>query len=123
MNQMGSGENWVGCHLIAHLSLHAWLAHQDRPVINTVMFDQPSQVYFPSDREWDPDQMGEGDRVAAGRLLRLLHDAVVANNGSYQVILTDHADLQEDWFQESIVELWRGGLALVPDDWPAASGP
>ena len=119
MNQMGSGENWVGCHMIAHLSLHAWLANQSQPVINVLFLDQPSQVYFPSDREWaERSQVDTGDRAAAERLLRLAFDAVAANAGDFQVVLTDHADMTEEWFEASVVERWRNGGASVPDDWP-----
>jgi hypothetical protein len=32
MDRMGSGENWVGYHLIAHLALHRWFVTKDRPV-------------------------------------------------------------------------------------------
>jgi hypothetical protein len=121
MNQMGSGANWVGCHLVAHLALHAWFAYQESPLINSIIFDQPSEVYFPGDQEWaEGTPPGEGDRAAAGRMLRLMHDAVASTGGVFQVILTEHADLAEPWFEEAVVERWRGGLALVPDDWPDA---
>ena len=32
--------------------------------------------------------------------------------------MTEHADINEDWYQDNVVERWRGGLALVPTDWP-----
>ena len=47
MSRMGSGENWVGYHLIGHLALHKWFALQKRPVPRFLFLDQPSQVYFP----------------------------------------------------------------------------
>ncbi|MEG1954404.1 MAG: DUF3732 domain-containing protein, partial [Hydrogenoanaerobacterium sp.] len=35
-----------------------------------------------------------------------------------QVIIVDHADIQENWFQESITEKWwADGDALIPKDW------
>jgi regulator of replication initiation timing len=119
MNQMGSGSNWVGCHLVAHLAMHGWFAGQRRPIINTLVLDQPSEAYFPGDREWtNDDPSAQGDRAATGRLLRLIYDAVARSNGEFQVILTEHADLEEEWYQTSIVERWRDGEALVPSDWP-----
>ena len=30
------------------------------------------------------------------------------------MVITEHADINEDWYQSSIVEKWRGGAALVP---------
>lgn len=35
-----------------------------------------------------------------------------------QVILVEHADVNEEWYREAVVERWRGGTMLVPDDWP-----
>ena len=30
--RMGSGENWVGYHVLAHLALHKWFRQKKRPV-------------------------------------------------------------------------------------------
>ena len=35
----------------------------------------------------------------------------------FQVIITDHANINEEWFQNCIVERWREGVKLVPPDW------
>jgi hypothetical protein len=43
MARMGSGENWVGHHLIAHLVLHQWFATRSRPAPHFLFLDQPSQ--------------------------------------------------------------------------------
>jgi hypothetical protein len=53
MNRIGSGENGVGFHIIAHLALHQWFVQRSRPVPNFIFFDQPSQVYFPADKDID----------------------------------------------------------------------
>ncbi|MEI7902266.1 MAG: DUF3732 domain-containing protein, partial [bacterium] len=45
MEHMGSGENWVGYHLIAHFALHNWFVERQRPVPRFIFIDQPSQVY------------------------------------------------------------------------------
>lgn len=37
--------------------------------------------------------------------------------GEFQVIVTDHAEVNELWFAEAVVERWRGGQALVPRSW------
>jgi hypothetical protein len=34
-----------------------------------------------------------------------------------QIIVTDHANLSEKWFQDAIIEEWRGGKELVPSEW------
>jgi hypothetical protein len=33
-----------------------------------------------------------------------------------QVIVCDHANLADEWFQASVVDNWRNGVALIPDD-------
>lgn len=124
MNKMGSGENWVGYHLISHLALHLWFAEHKRPVPRFLFLDQPSQVYFPPERDVDGSMalVSEDDRLAVSRMLKLIFEVVkaAASGGSsgIQVILTEHADINESWFQDAIVERWRHGKKLVPDDWP-----
>jgi hypothetical protein len=39
-----------------------------------------------------------------------------------QVIVTDHADLEEPWFQEAVVQRWRGDNKLVPPSWYSSEG-
>jgi hypothetical protein len=122
MSRMGSGENWVGYHLIAHLTLHSWFSHRDRPVPRFLFLDQPSQVYFPPEREvaaqMSVNDLSEDDRSAVTRMFQYVFSAVQSASPSFQVIVTEHADIDEDWYQSAVVERWRGGLKLVPEDWP-----
>lgn len=120
MERMGSGENWVGYHLIAHLALHEWFTNRSRPVPRFLFLDQPSQVYFPPEKDQDGRfaDVGEDDRKAVSRMFRFVFDVVSALQPGFQVIITEHADINEDWYQEAVVERWRGGLKLVPDEWP-----
>lgn len=124
MDKMGSGENWVGYHLIGHLALHEWFTERNRPVPRFLFLDQPSQVYFPPEKDVDGSMelIGENDRHAVSRMFRLVFDIVAGLAPGFQVIMTEHADINEDWFQASVVERWRGGLALVPEDWPRSIG-
>lgn len=124
MSRIGSGENGVGFHIIAHLALHQWFVQRSRPVPRFIFFDQPSQVYFPADKDVD-GSMGlvpDDDRQRVLRMFRLIFDAVHDVAPGLQVILIEHADLKEDWFREAVVERWRGGLKLVPEDWPRDGG-
>lgn len=119
MNRIGSGENGVGFHLIAHLALHQWFVQRKRPVPNFIFFDQPSQVYFPADKDVD-GSMGlvpDDDRERVLQMFRLIFEAVEAVAPGLQVILIEHADLNEDWYSDAVVERWRGGKKLVPEDW------
>ena len=120
MVRMGSGENWIGYHLIGHLALHEWFVQRDRPVPRFLFLDQPSQVYFPPEKSKD-DAAGpvdEDDRRAVSRMFKFVFDVVNAIAPGFQVVITEHADISEDWYQGAIVERWRSGLKLIPDDWP-----
>jgi hypothetical protein len=120
MARMGSGENWVGYHLIAHLALHHWFVERARPVPRFLFLDQPSQVYFPAEKDVDGSMslVSEDDRLAVSRMFRLVFDAVKEVAPGLQVVVTEHADINDGWYQAAVVERWRGGLKLVPEDWP-----
>lgn len=119
MDRMGSGENWVGYHLIAHLALHTWFVNRTRPVPRFLFIDQPSQVYFPPDKDLDWLSEGEHDedREAVARMFKVTLNVVEKLSPGLQVIITDHADIDEQWFQKSIIERWRKGVKLVPVEW------
>jgi len=114
----------VGYHLIAHLALHLWFAERKRPVPRFLFLDQPSQVYFPAEKDVDGSMalVSEDDRLAVSRMLKLVFEVVArASTGGLpgmQVIVTEHADINEPWFRDAVAERWRQGKKLVPDDWP-----
>jgi hypothetical protein len=120
MVRMGSGENWVGYHIIAHLALHQWFVQRSRPVPHFLFLDQPSQVYFPPEKDVDGSMglVSDDDRLAVSRMFKLIFKAVAEVAPGLQVIMTEHADLTEDWYSEAVTERWRRGLKLVPEDWP-----
>jgi hypothetical protein len=120
MDRMGSGENWVGYHLIGHLALHEWFTQRVRPTPRFLFLDQPSQVYFPPEKDHEGSMalISENDRLAVSRMFKFLFDVVAALSPKLQVVVTEHADLNENWYQEAVVERWRKGAKLVPDDWP-----
>lgn len=118
MPKMGSGETWVGLHLVTHLALHNWFLKKKCPVPQFLFLDQPSQAYFP------PDTLAETvreqtlatnpDRQAVIRMFQL----IVEESKGFQVILVEHADIQEDWFQSLVREKWWDGCTkLIPEDW------
>jgi hypothetical protein len=119
MNRMGSGENWVGYHLIAHLALHRHFVQKGRPVPRFLFLDQPTQVYYPPERDQEGrlDVLDDEDRTAVRRMFALIGDVVEELAPGLQVIITDHADLDDQKFQAALVERWRRGNKLVPQDW------
>ena len=116
--QIGSGENWVGYHVAAHLALHKLLRARSRPVPAFLILDQPSQAHYPPDRDVGEISGGEDeDQAAVARLYRLLLDYCLELNPQMQVIVTDHVDLLQDWFRSATIERWRDGIKLVPMAW------
>ncbi len=119
LSEMGSGENWVGYHLTALLALHKWFVDKKRPVPHFLMIDQPAQYYFPADVRKDSDitALNDEDREAVRRMFQFIFNVVESLGGQFQIIITEHADLQDDWFQAAVVERWRGKDKLVPEHW------
>lgn len=122
--QMGGGKNWMGYHVITHLALHKLFVEKSRPVPGLLMLDQPTQAFYPPDPTEDRslDELGDDDRATVNRLFRLIFEVAESLAPGLQIIITDHADLNEDWFQNAVVEKWRGGLKLVPEQWYASEG-
>ena len=122
MSQMGSGENHVGYHIVAHLALQTWFTKLNRPVPRFLIFDQLSQAHFPPDVDQpiEPQSSNaDADHLAVKRLYDLIFDVVESMSGGFQVIVTDHPDFNDDArFQSAVREKWRNGLKLVPEDWP-----
>lgn len=116
LENMGSGDNWVGCHVLTHMALHRLFRERVRPVPAFLMMDQPSKAHYPPDREIVADEIEDDDRAAVLRLFKFVYDR--SKQDGIQTIIIDHADEPDPWFQDAIVEKWRGGLKLVPDTWP-----
>lgn len=116
---IGSGMSWVGYHLTAYLALHDYFIEANRPVPRFIVLDQPSQAFFPRDRESGGDlaELSDTDRDNTRNLYRMMFDAATQFDGQLQIIAFDHADFADDWFQDSIIETWRDGTALIPRGW------
>lgn len=119
LERMGSGENWVWYHLITHFVLHKWFVRKNRPVPRFIFIDQPSQVYFPpdSDLSGTMENIKNEDRLAVAKMYRLALDVAVQLHPYFQIIMTDHANLADEWFQQCVIEKWWGDRKLVPNEW------
>lgn len=116
MSEMGSAANWMGYHIAVMLSLAEYFAMNNRPVPRFLILDQPSQVYFPPDATDNADLQDE-DRAGLRRVLEAVVTVLQRVNPRLQVILLEHADLEDEWFQDAVLERWREGKALVPQEW------
>ena len=119
LNKIGSGENWVGYHVIALMALHRWFREQRRPVPGILVLDQPSQAHYPpeADVSGRVEALRDADRRAVRKLFEFMDSATREIGDGFQLIVLDHAHLDEQWFESAIVETWRGGNALVPAEW------
>lgn len=125
MARTGGGENHLAYHLSALLALHWFAAKSNRPLPRFLMIDQPTQVYFPSEKVYQEAdgsvQMTEADAdmVSVRKLFELLLKFTQDEVPGFQIIITEHANLRDQWFQDALVEdPWSKPPALVPEEWP-----
>lgn len=126
MSRTGGGSNHLAYHLSALLALHMFAAKNNRPFPHFLLIDQPTQVYFPSEQIYkNADGSVKGTEVdadlnAVRRLFELLLKFTKEDVPGFQLIVTEHANLREQWFQDTLVEEpWTKPPALVPEDWPS----
>lgn len=121
--EIGSGANWLAYHVALTLALQIFfLSLPHHPVPGLLIYDQPSQVYFPrrtaGDGAADPITWRDEDVVAVRKVFHLLGEQVAAADSRLQVIVLDHADedVWGDLANVVLAEEWRE-RALVPHEW------
>lgn len=124
--EIGSGANWLAYHIAVSLSLQEFFLEDRRsPVPGFLVYDQPSQVYFPrrlagiKSKDVEDPSLDDEDIVAVRKVFDVLASAVTAARGHLQVIVLDHAG-ETVWGNihgVHLVEEWRGGKKLVPQEW------
>ncbi|WP_154862453.1 DUF3732 domain-containing protein, partial [Pseudomonas fluorescens] len=120
---LGRCANWPAYHVAMLLLLQKlFLAKKtvEHPVPHFLIFDQPSQVYFPIKRAAQTDEeheLDDEDRLAVRKVFRALATAVNSSEGRLQIIVLDHADegvwgeipnvvLNEEWRDKKLVPPW-----------------
>ena len=130
---IGGGDNIQGYHLVAHLALHQFFIEQDRPTPRFLFLDQLSQVYFPdnsqellinranqvSDEEGFRDNLNDQELSKLSKLFEFIFEVFnKVFRDQFQLIITERANLESNQnFQDSLIENWRNGNALIPSDW------
>lgn len=124
MSRTGGGANHLAYHLSTILALHLFATKNHRPIPRFLFIDQPTQVYFPSLQVYkDVDgsvqkTVADADLKAVRRLFELLLKFAQEEAPGFQLIVTEHANLPDQWFQDALVEQpWAKPPALVPEDW------
>jgi hypothetical protein len=121
--EIGSGANWLAYHVSITLALQKFfLTEPHHCVPGMLVYDQPSQVYFPRILANDDDPLPtwtDQDVVAVRKVFALLGSEALAAKGRLQILVLDHAG-EDVWAKLQGVELveeWREGRALVPLEW------
>lgn len=120
--EVGSGANWLAYHVAMTLALQQFfLTFNRHPVPALLIYDQPSQVYFPKREDLISAENGErGEDVRAVRdVFKVLGEATIAAKGRLQIIVLDHA-FEDVWGGlpgVELVEEWREERKLVPPRW------
>ena len=122
--EVGSASNWVSFHIALMCSLQEYfLGRTTSCVPSFVIFDQPSQVYFPKVKrgvtENDPKYESDEDVEAVKSIFKTLAKSVLDKKGAWQSIVLDHADNSIYGGIEGVheVEEWRSGKKLIPAEW------
>jgi len=125
--EIGSASNWLSYHISISLAFQKFF--QERKSIsipNILVFDQPSQVYFPqksipeeSTAEEDAILIQDEDKTAVKKIFATVSDYIKKAKSELQIIVMEHAD-QDIWgeFEDiTLVERWRGSSKLIPIEW------
>lgn len=122
--EVGSASNWVSFHLALMCSLQEYLIDQPMSSVPSfVIFDQPSQVYFPKFKrgeETDNKNKYENeDMEAVKKIFKTISSSIKSEKGAWQSIILDHADSDIYGDIEGVheVEEWRNGKKLIPEEW------
>lgn len=120
----GSGANWVAYHIAMLLGFHKFFIDKDTPVFNFLIFDQPSQVYFPRssydiNKEILIFDKNTEDAKSVREMFEVMQKSINDNSGNFQILVLDHAS-SDIWGEiEGIHEVaeWIGTEALIPQCW------
>lgn len=123
--EIGSGANWMGYHIATLLSLHEYfLTVSNNAVPSFIVFDQPSQVYYPEKWPEDDEQQRMEDIAGVRRVFEAMDEAILSTSGAFQIIVTEHAgpNTWRDAKNINLIGNWREGKDefLIPKSWLTA---
>lgn len=119
--EIGSGSNWLAYHISTILGLQEFFSTFQSSVPNFVVFDQPSQVYFPhgSTDNSEVYDLGDLDREAVKSIFTTMAKCISNVNNNMQILILEHADSSIYGDVQGINEVcvWRNGEKLIPLEW------
>ncbi len=124
--EIGSASNWLAYHIASILAFQQFFQRRGNvSVPNFLVFDQPSQVYFPQFNRIrkdsiDNEDISDEDKKAVKKIFKSLSEYIKRNEYGIQIIVMEHAD--EDIWGEiediHLVERWRDeDKKLIPSAW------
>lgn len=128
LSMLGSGANWLSYHIAAMLALAEYFSTFQSFVPSFLIFDQPSQVYFPTKEKEakvitkkDISTEYTTDEQAVRKIFSLISAVVEKLSPSLQVIILEHADesLWGDLPNVHLAARWNetNQEKLIPSDW------
>lgn len=127
LSEVGSASNWVSFHIALMCALQEYFRGlKNSPVPSFVIFDQPSQVYFPKlkkqevavEQEISIQFTQDEDADAVKKIFATIAASISSSAGQWQAIVLDHAD--ENIYGDLDVHevaVWREGIKLIPKEW------
>ena len=120
--EIGSASNWLAYHIATSLALQQFFQVRGKvSVPSFIVYDQPSQVYFPHHIKADIDDINleDEDKNAVKKIFKSMAAFLKEVGNSVQIIVTEHADADIWGDVESVhlVERWRGENKLIPSNW------
>jgi len=122
--EIGSGANWLAYHLSMSMAFQRFFLQTPyHAVPSFLIYDQPSQVYFPqnvsSRSTVDDVEWLDEDVVAVRDIFTAIGNEITRAENRLQVIVLDHANetVWHDIQDIELVEEWRDGKKLVPMSW------
>lgn len=120
LRAIGSGANWLNAHLCLFLALSDFFYCEKKSTVPSLLFlDQPSQVYFPAQKDrgesFKPEEISvrsvDEDMTAVNNIFTLLYQFCEKHQKGIQIIVTDHADDLKikglDNFEDIVRARWR----------------
>lgn len=134
LSEIGSGSNWISYHVALTIALHRYFSDKSsNPVASFVIYDQPSQVYFPRRLAYEGHDITDGtepdldraddftdeDVEAVKKIFKNVANAIAEDKGRWQALILDHApdSVWKDIPNVHKVAEWRDGEKLIPTDW------
>ena len=122
LTEIGSASNWVSFHIALTCALQEILNAPNSElscVPSFVVYDQPSQVYFPRTGDKDSFEYKDTDLIAVQKMFSTIASSIKDTKYAWQAIIMEHADSGVYGNIEGVheVEVWRNGRKLIPLEW------